>query len=222
MTSTKEKFQRSDCFKLLSACFYSPDLDMLINEDVCGNLTALFEQVIPEAVPCVKQMQQALHSYSEEELKIAHAELFVGPFELQAPPYGSVYLERNNQVMGKTTLEVIKKYQESGLKLDIKEPADHIAIELEFMHYLYTLEAEAINSGNTAKVQSLASMRNDFLSVYLAPWIPLFCEKIRTTADNIFYRSLADCLENFIQHEAATLPLINADGATKHACQATV
>ena len=86
MTSTKEKLQRSDCFKLLSACFYSPDLDMLINEDVCGNLTALFEQVIPEAVPCVKQMQQALHSYSEEELKIAHAELFVGPFELQAPP----------------------------------------------------------------------------------------------------------------------------------------
>jgi TorA maturation chaperone TorD len=222
MTSTKEKLQRSDCFKLLSACFYSPDLDMLINEDVCGNLTALFEQVIPEAVPYVKQMQQALHSYSEEKLKIAHAELFVGPFELQAPPYGSVYLERNNQVMGKTTLEVIKKYQESGLKLDIKEPADHIAIELEFMHYLYTLEAEALDSGNNAKVQSLASIKNDFLSIYLAPWIPKFCAKIRATADNIFYRSLADCLENFIEHEAATLPLINADGATKHACQATV
>ena len=220
MDFVTKKRQRSQIFRLLSACFYEPDKKLFMEELVCTNLANLLAEVAPEAESAALNMQAALSETDDKEMLLDYARLFVGPFELLAPPYGSIYIEGKSQVMGDSTMAVLKKYQEIGLSIDIKEPADHIAFELEFMHYLYTLEAEATHKDDNVKAQSLASMRNDFLSTYLVTWIPQFCEKIRIGADNMFYRNLADCLENFIKNETASLSLINPDGALKHACQA--
>ena len=219
MDFVTKKRQRSQIFRLLSACFYEPDKKLFMEELVCTNLANLLAEVAPEAESAALNMQAALSETDDKEMLLDYARLFVGPFELLAPPYGSIYIEGKSQVMGDSTMAVLKKYQEIGLSIDIKEPADHIAFELEFMHYLYTLETEAIQKDDNAKTQSLASMRNDFLSAYLTTWIPQFCEKIRIGTDNMFYRNLADCLELFIELEVSSQLIVNVNGATEHAYQ---
>jgi TorA maturation chaperone TorD len=220
--SVRTRLTLGDCCRLLAVFFYEPDITLWRKEKLCTYLAGLLKNISIEAALAAEQMEKSLEDMNDEQTAVDYAALFVGPFELLAPPYGSVYLETTKRLMGDSTMAVMRMYQEAGLSVDVKEAPDHIAIELEFMHYLYTLEAEAIHKDDNVKAQSLASMRNDFLSAYLATWIPQFCEKIGNGADNMFYRNLADCLENFIKHETASLPLINADGATKHACQAAV
>ena len=199
MTAVDLKLQRSDCFKLLSACFYEPDKDLFLQEGLCQNLASLLAACgLTDAALSAEKMRRALVEKSSEEMAVDFARLFVGPFELVAPPYGSVYLEKNRRLMGDSTMAVHKIYQEAGLSLEVKEAPDHIALELEFMHYLCLCEAEAATKDNEEQVHKVAVMQAGFMQNYLGPWIRDFCGNIRTGADHGFYTHLADCLEGFI------------------------
>lgn len=196
----QDLIRQSDCYKLLAACFYEPDLILFLEEQVCLNLASLLKEAVPEAEASALNMQEAVAETDARELLVDYARLFVGPFELLAPPYGSVYLEGKSRVMGDSTMAVLEKYQEEGLTVDIKEPPDHIAFELEFLHYLTALEADAVEKGESEKQHRFAKVKKEFLSNFLAPWVPLFCEKIRRGSTNSFYKNLADCLQKTIEY----------------------
>lgn len=200
MNEITRKQQLSDSLKLMAAFFYEPEPVLFEEEKVFQNLSALFEKICPEACALTGVMHQAMQGSSNEELQVAHAELFIGPFELKASPYGSTYLEKTRQVMGESTMEVKKHYQKAGLKVDIKQPPDHIAIELEFLSFLCALEAEALHGGDLKKATDLQAEQKLFLRAYVLPWMPDFVENIRSGTENKFYLSLADCFEKFLGH----------------------
>jgi len=195
----KEK-KRGDLYKLLAACFYQPRKKLFLEERVFEHLAALSQEICPEAVSSILRMGKAFSSSDEEELLIEYAGLFVGPYELKAPPYGSVYLDGERKVMGDSTLQVIKLYEEAGLVMDqsFKELPDHIAVELEFMYYLSYKEAEALEHSDEERALAINEIRNQFFSQYLRPWVPSFSEKIKELTDHPFYIALADCLATFV------------------------
>ena len=192
--------QRGDCFRLLAVCFYPPEMKVLIEEGVLENLHRLLEEVCPEAAACSEGMARALSQASEEELAVAHAKLFVGPFELQAPPYGSLYLESQKRLMGDTTMEVLKMYKRAGLALsgDFKDAPDHIAAELEFMYFLIAKELQALREGDRIDAFGYLKMQQEFHDKYLRPWMEPFGERIRTASEHEFYSLLAESLSTFI------------------------
>jgi TorA maturation chaperone TorD len=186
----------------LSTCFYSPQKKLFVQESLLENLTTSLEKVCPEAAPSSLKMIDTLTKYSDEDLSVEYAKLFVGPFELKAPPYGSVYLDKEKRVMGDSTMEVIKAYQEQGLSIDdeFKEVPDHISAELEFMYYLVHKEVEALEKGDKKRALNWIEPQEAFFSTFLKPWVPPFCEKIKEGTDNEFYTALADCVSTFIDH----------------------
>ena len=192
---TKEK-----CFRLLSACFYEPQKKMFLEEDLFKNLTENLKQVCPDAADFSSNMERSIHNYKEEDLSVEYAKLFVGPFELLAPPYGSVYLDDGGRVMGDSTMKVIEAYQREGLSKndDFKDLPDHIVVEMEFMSYLLFKEREALEKSDSDAVKEYADKQEDFLSNSIRPWIPQFCSRIKEGTENEFYRSLADCLYVFL------------------------
>lgn len=192
--------REGDFYKLLSACFYLPRKQLYLEEGIFKNLVALSKEVCPEAASIFVRMEQAFSSSDEEELLIEYASLFVGPYELKAPPYGSIYLDGERRVMGDSTLKVIKLYEEAGLVMDrsFKELPDHIAVELEFMYYLIYKEAEALEHSDGEQARAFREMRNQFLKQYLGPWVPPFCEKIKQSTDHPFYKALADSLSAIV------------------------
>jgi TorA maturation chaperone TorD len=198
--------QRGDCYRLLAACFCLPQKELFVQENLIENLTRSFELVCPEAAEFSMRMKKALSRYSNEDLSVVYAKLFIGPFEVKAPPYGSVYLDEGRRVMGDTTMEVMDLYRREGLSIDneFKEPPDHISSELEFMYYLVHREVSALKRADTDAGQQYREKQKLFLNKFLKIWIPLFCERVRGGTDNEFYRSLADCLLTFINNSQVT------------------
>ncbi len=197
MISQNDAITRGNCFKLLSACFYEPEKDLFVEEQLCKSLRELLDGWASGAAKAASNMELALSDTAQEQLSIDHAELFLGPFNLIAAPYGSVYLEKNRQLMGDTTIAVLKIYQEAGLSVDEKEPPDHVAIELEFMSYLCIREAESRAEGKASDAEKFLGWQRDFYHSYLS-WVPSLCDTIRTGTKSPFYRSLADCLARFM------------------------
>jgi TorA maturation chaperone TorD len=192
--------QRGDCFKLLAACFYPPERKVLLEEEVLENLFRLLGAVCPEAAPYAEGMAGTLSQAADGELAVAHAKLFVGPFELQAPPYGSLYLESQKRLMGDSTMGVLEMYQRAGLALstDFQDAPDHIAAELEFMYFLIAKELQALRKGDRNEAFGYLKMQQEFHDKYLYPWIEPFAERVRTESEHEFYSLLADSLSTFI------------------------
>lgn len=193
MTISTESLNRSNCFKLLAACLYEPDRKMFLEENVPNNLGKLLNSIDPSLAEKAAKLRSSFQESAEEDLKVDYAALFVGPFELQAPPYGSVYLEKSGTVQGESTIAVQHFYEQHGLTLDIQEPADHIAIELEFMSLLSRREAEAISLGDVQEKENLFEAQVQFFERFMV-WVPDFCSRIEKYAHTDYYRSLGQCL----------------------------
>ena len=201
---------RADGFRLLSACFYQPEKDVFLKEGIFKNLASLLQQVSPDASVFVGEMEKSFSRYSEKELNVDYAKLFVGPNDLLAPPYGSVYLDGGRRVMGDSTMEVIKVYEEQGLVMDrdFKNLPDHITVELEFIYYLIFKEIEALERSDMHGAYEFIKEQKFFLDRFLKSWIGPFCDKMKEGAMSEFYRSLADCVCTFIRNAGPgdTLP----------------
>lgn len=217
--------QQGDCFKLLAACFYEPEKELFLQENLCENLASLLAaDDCPAAANAARAMHVSLQAADGEDLKVAHAGLFIGPFELSAPPYGSIYLENTRRIMGDSTVAVQKLYRAAGLALEVAEAPDHIALELEFIHFLIMGEADAVARGDRDEAIAFAATQSHFLLNFLAPWVAEFCAAIRKGTANTFYTSLADCLEKFIavlalRHKVTDFTTRPEDS---HACGAAV
>ena len=191
---------RRDCYKLMAACFYQPQKELCLEEKVFENLDKLLKRVCPEAAQFTGKIAASVMQYGDEELLVEYARLFVGPNELLAPPYGSLYLEEGGRVMGESTTRVMEFYKAEGLAMDehFRNLPDHIAAELEFMYYLAYQEVEALEKNDMEKAAHFLNRQETFLQTFLGPWVAPFSEKIKQGTENGFYQALADCLTAFI------------------------
>lgn len=191
--------ERADCYRFLAACFYPPG-ELQGKDGFFSDRAGLVERLCPGAAGVFMEMHEAFGHCDAVELEVDYAKLFVGPFELKAPPYGSLYMDNERQVMGKSTMEVIRAYGEAGLSIDegFREVPDHIAAELEFMHYLASKVAGERGSSAPGNESTFVSAQKRFMDELLGPWVPAFCELIKSESSSAFYRALAGSLEAFV------------------------
>lgn len=182
MESLLSENKRILFYRLLGDCFYLPDEKLL---EKLRNSKELIGEVCDEL----------------KALVVDFSRLFVGPFKLLAPPYGSIYLEHSQTIMGDSTIDVRDRYRQEGLKIDLKEAPDHIAIELEFMYFLGFQEIKAIGNSDTKKAKSYLRKQADFLDIHLCKWVPQFTDKIEQGAQTEFYKNLAKITKLFIQSD---------------------
>lgn len=146
---------------------------------------------------------------SPESLAVEHARLFIGPFQLAAPPYGSIYLDDAKTVMGDSTARVAAFYNSCGLHLadDFYELPDHFAVELEFMSFLAFKQREAEVSGDTDEVARIVSLQLEFLGRFLMPWLEPFTTAIINDGEAPFYQAISRCSSAFIIADYTALKL---------------
>ena len=186
--------RRADSYKFLSECYYLPDDELMQKVAVA-----------PEIDPSFAEL--ALHVPSDGELDALTLDftgLFIGPYKLLAPPYGSVYLE-DNKMMGDSTLDIRNLYENEGLDVVIKDAPDHIAMELEFVYFLISKQIEAINNGDLQALQSYLQKQSSFLNVHLGRWLPQLAENVQKHAQTDFYRILASVTDKHVRSDIATL-----------------
>lgn len=190
-TSIEQKYiHEANICKLLSLLYCQP------NEDIIETVEYLEQESInfwPEKTHFVSEMKANIAQSPLEEMKVAHAKLFIGPFDLIAPPYSSVYLDGQRRVMGDSTMEALNYYRRAGVNPDsnFKEPPDHITTELEFIYYLNT---KFLNSED----KQWLDLRQDFIENHLDRWINPFAKKVKESKIT-FYQNLALLTEDLLE-----------------------
>ena len=192
---------RMDLYRLLADCYYSPTHELI---GKLGELRPSLERIYPDVSQNVSAMERELRSMDDlYPLEIDFAKLFVGPFSLLAPPYGSVHLEGGRQVMGESTLNVRDHYREAGLDIseDFRNPPDHIAVELEFMHFVVSREIDRILNSDREKAMNYHNQQEKFLRQHLGVWGSEFADLVFENARTLFYKNLAKATKLFLETE---------------------
>jgi len=192
---------RAATYKLLSECYYPPGEE---TRKHVSDLSCNLKTLCSPALEAADRLEAALRTHEGfEELAIDHARLFVGPFALLAPPYGSVYLEGERRLMGDSTLAVGECYREDGLEVaaGFNGTPDHIAVELEFMHFLVVKELDALFAKQLDRAQNFRQKQRAFLQRHLAAWVPNFSRSVEEQAQTQFYRELAATTRMFIESD---------------------
>ncbi len=104
--------------------------------------------------------------------------LFIGPDALPAPPWGSVYLDRESVLFGDSTLALRGWLRRVGIELesDKKEPEDHIGTLLLMAAWVAEEQARSLPV---------------LLAEHILPWSSRYLALLEEGSDHPFYRGLA-------------------------------
>jgi TorA maturation chaperone TorD len=196
-----QEVEKGEVFRLLSEFYQLPNPDMYPK---LRTLESLMERTCADALPYVAEMGEHFDSEGDiESLKVDFSKLFVGPFRILAPPYGSVYMEGEHRVMGDSTLHALMMYREAGVNIstDFSDAPDHIVAELEFIYYLFFKEIESIAEETYADAINYLSMRRAFLKMHLGTWVSQFALNVEKNAETMFYKGLAGLTKRFVRQE---------------------
>lgn len=114
----------------------------------------------------------------DEDLMWEYRRLFIGPAPKPAPPWGSVYTDRECVIFGESTLALRQWMRECGIQrlVDDKTPEDHIGLMLVLMAWIARNRPEVLD---------------DYLRLHLLTWSSHFLDELIEAAEHPFYEGLA-------------------------------
>ena len=139
---------------------WTQEWEIPLEEKACEKITALIKQGL------------------KQDLTEQYQNLFSGPNELVAPPWGSVYLDPECVIFGNSLLalrDFLKRHQ-IAFQAQQDEPEDHIGLMLMLAAYL---------------AETRPYLLVEFLSQHLLIWAPHFLTKLANVENHPFYQGLA-------------------------------
>lgn len=131
-----------------------------------------------EAAEALTLMVQGLAAGADAALVGEYRRLFVGPGKKAAPPWGSVYLDRDQVIFGASTLQLRAWMRAHGVAqvADTTMPEDHLGYQLACAAWLARTKPELVG---------------EYLSLHVLTWAPHFLGIVEEEARHGFYRGLA-------------------------------
>lgn len=194
---------RSRIYRILATAFSPPKSEM---ENIYSDLLHTHSTLRPT--------ETSLEEPSPEDsnlatLKKEYLRLFVGPGHVLCPPYEAVHRKdrpkfERGLVMGPSTADVQQAYLEAGLNLaeTYTDLPDHIAAEMEFMHFLCAEETKLATQGNNQESTKMRRIQREFHKNHIEPWVGDFADCILHSTTSPFYRVTANVLKAFAKSDA--------------------
>ncbi|RAW96065.1 MULTISPECIES: TorD/DmsD family molecular chaperone [unclassified Photorhabdus] len=184
--------------RIIGACFYySPK-----SEQVRPLIPLLID--IDKLFPwsnnrTIENLTKKLSIFSVESLQYDYSILFEGQGVMPAPPWGSVYLDRENSLSGESTLAYREFLTKQNIAMSSKqrEPEDQFGLMLLALVYI-------LEQGHKPAARTL-------LEQHLLPWAYRYLELMQTTKlENDFYPILATIAIDYLKTLQTELKLIPA------------
>ncbi|OBT15943.1 molecular chaperone TorD [Vibrio sp. UCD-FRSSP16_10] len=197
--------QRAEIYWWFSSLFSKEltedDLAAYQSPDVRGFLAGLAEN--SELTQAVNRLVDALNRLLDRndaqlELSADFCDLFLTSDKYAALPYASIYLDESKLLNGKPAQAMTALMLDKGIVIDksFNEPADHLAIELDFLGNLIIrsnqLETEA-------HLEEAFAEQKAFIEEHLLTWILQFSENCTQYDEFGFYSSVAELLVKFCE-----------------------
>jgi TorA maturation chaperone TorD len=160
-----------------------------------GEYGQALDVLLAEAAVCRSGGTEAI-----EQLSNGFTALFVGPGKVEADPWESFYLSRDNTLFQSTTLEVRKAYVAQGLLPQAYPNVadDHVALELDFMARLAERLEDAFEANDSQRAGEYLFASESFIREHLINWIPAFVKVLGKARHSYFYREAGNVLAAFL------------------------
>ena len=199
-------------YSLLHKCFgREPDrqqLELLACEQTGESFALLGGEVLEKVPAFLAELREDLKDPDfPEQVKREYRTLFIGPEEMPAPPWESVYMGEEAALFQEVTLEVRKAYRAFGMQAEAYQrvPDDSLALELAFMSGLAERALNAFRGEDRTEGERCLSGSLDFLKKHLLLWIPKFLERMAGSPTDCLYPQLSLILDSFLKKDAETV-----------------
>ena len=167
--------------KVLGAMLYYPPASEEVQPLIALLKTSDWGPLWPFATAEIKAQAAELFAQideAEESAGQAYQRLFIGPYALPAPPWGSVYLDKESVVFGDSTLALRQWMRENHIEplLTQAEPEDHIGLLLMMCAWL---------------AENSPSLLNEFIAQHLLPWSGRYLELLQQKSEHPLYQGVA-------------------------------
>lgn len=196
---------RSRLYGALAEALAYPDAELagaIRSGELAEGLRELLEALDPALADGLDEAALRDAGEDEEALPVEYTRLFdVGASGPPCPLYGGLYAGDRMGVME----EAVRFYNHFGLRLaeQPRELPDHLATELEFLHFLAFREAETLEEGGDAAPFERA--QRDFIERHPGRWVPRLRERVEGQEAMRFFPALLGCLGRVLEAERRRL-----------------
>ena len=158
--------------------------------------------------------QNELTATSFEAITSDYTSLFIGPGEVLAPPWESVYFSDGRLTFQEQTLQVRTWFRRFGLEsAKLKnEPDDHIGLEMALLAHIAGLAIVALEQKAEDEFWKLLEVQQRFLTEHPLRWMSQWCELVLAHARTDFYRGVALVTRGVLTELATILEVNLAEG----------
>ena len=127
---------------------------------------------------------------------------FVNLSVLHLIPYETFYTREDQQIETGGANPVTDIYSAYNFMVDFEVSrtisADHIGVELEFMHHLVEAELKALEDNDAKAVSELQEVQKEFLNKHLLQWAPMYLINMKFEARTPLYYDAAEMALEFL------------------------
>jgi TorA maturation chaperone TorD len=197
-----EIIARSNIYALLSRILLQ-ELDEPLLETLKNDPTVL------EFFPHWEEWEQRKNLTNKEILEEYLNPDFTNLSILHLVPYETFYTRSDQMIETGGANPVTDIYSAYDFLVDYEiarvVSADHIGIELEFMHHLCEAEKKALSENDTEAVSELKKVQHHFLNTHLLKWAPMYLINLKYEARTPLYYDAAETALEFILSDNETL-----------------
>ncbi|MGF1871297.1 molecular chaperone TorD [Photobacterium indicum] len=161
---------------------------------------------LKEPVETFRNAINTLKTREDAQLELAadFCGLFLSTPKSGALPYASIYVGESGLLNDKPAQDMNALMEEYGIaqRKEFNEPADHIAVELDFMGNLIIQANQELDE---EKREALMQAQLAFVNNMLLNWIPAFAQSCKARDDFGFYTASVNLLVAFCQLDSAFL-----------------
>ena len=195
---------RSGLYRAFATAFSHPvdDFpDLLLSGEFQAILAAAGSRLQSPLHFGMDELNESLNGVDSQEIIITYSTLF------ESGSHAVSLRELTYSTLTEKTLmeELFRFYQHFGLEFsrgELRELPDLLPVELEFLHYLTFLEAQASDIDHLQpNISALQAAQRDFIDLHPGRWIDNFIERLKSRANSGLYLSFAAMLRLFLKHE---------------------
>jgi DMSO reductase family type II enzyme chaperone len=194
---------RSLVYRTLVVAFHYPEtLDPGPFTGAASRLTATAETLPRAVVDALGALAAAMQETTLDRWREAHVATFGHVTLADCPLHETACTATDPFQQTQALADLAGFYRAFGLEVggETGERADHLAIELEFMHYLAYREAWAREHHGTAQVALIRDAQRRFLEHHLGRWAPAVARAVTTRGEEPL-RTAAELLARFLEDE---------------------
>ena len=153
------------------------------------------------ALENLHEQKKLLGSWDIGRVAQEYTNLFIGPMNVIAPQYESIYVSSRRVMFQESTLEVRRFFSDEGYVFTgyPKEPDDSLTAELDFIRQLSSRLSQSVENNDWPEGIRLIDVQARFLEQHLLVWIEAFSKAIREAKASVYYTALAAITAAFLK-----------------------